>query len=46
MPVVLDRYNCWQWMEDRPVSELNQLMSPVEAAFFDIECLDQQKSLF
>ena len=46
MPVVFDRYNCWQWMEDRPLDELNQLMAPVDADCFDIECLDPQMSLF
>ena len=37
MPVVFDRDNCWQWMEDRPVTELNQMMQPVDAECFDIE---------
>ena len=37
MPVVFDRDNCWQWMEDRPVAELNQMMQPVDAECFDIE---------
>ena len=46
MPVVFDKYNCWQWMEDRPLNELNQLMTPVDAEYFDIECLDAQQSLF
>ncbi|MBQ4512196.1 MAG: SOS response-associated peptidase [Anaerolineaceae bacterium] len=46
MPVVLDRYNCWQWMEDRPLDELDQLLSPVDAEYFDIECLDPQRTLF
>ncbi len=46
MPVVFDRYNCWQWMEDRPPEELNQLMAPVDADCLDIECVDPQMSLF
>ena len=44
MPVVFDKGNCWQWMEDRPISELNQLLSPVDADYFDIECQDKQLS--
>lgn len=46
MPVVFDRYNCWQWMEDRPPEELDQMLAPVDADFFDIECLDAQQTLF
>lgn len=37
MPVVFDRDNAWQWMEDRPLSELKTMMQPVGAEFFDIE---------
>ena len=46
MPVVFDRYNCWQWMEDRPLNELDQMLAPVDADYFDIECLDPQQTLF
>ena len=46
MPVIFDRNNCWQWMEDRPLSEINQLMAPVDAEYFNIECLDPQRTLF
>ena len=46
MPVVFDKYNCWQWMEDRPLDELEQMMAPVDADYFDIECLDKQPALF
>lgn len=49
MPVILDKGNCWQWMEDRPLYELNQMLAPVDADFFDIECVDNnvsQMSLF
>lgn len=50
MPVVFDRYNCWQWMEDRPPKELDQMLAPVDADYFDIECLekppDPQLTLF
>ena len=46
MPVVFDKYNCWQWMEDRPLDELEQMMAPVDADYFDIECLDTQPALF
>ena len=46
MPVVFDRYNCWQWLEDRPPDELDQMLAPVDAEYFDIECLDPQLKLF
>ena len=46
MPVVFDKYNCWQWIEDRPLDELEQMMAPVDADYFDIECLDAQPALF
>lgn len=46
MPVVFDRYNCWQWMEDRPLDELDQMLVPVDSDYFDIECLDPQRTLF
>ena len=44
MPVVFDRYNCWQWMEDRPLDELDQMMAPVDAEYFDIKCADPKLS--
>ncbi|MBR6090740.1 MAG: SOS response-associated peptidase [Anaerolineaceae bacterium] len=46
MPVVFDKYNCWQWMEDRPLDELDQMLVPVDADYFNIECLDPQRTLF
>ena len=46
MPVVFDRYNCWQWMEDRSLDELDQMLAPVDAEYFDIQCLDSQAALF
>ena len=46
MPVVFDRYNCWQWMEDRPLDELDQMLVPVDAEYFDIQCLDSLSTLF
>ena len=46
MPVIFDRYNCWQWMENRPLDELDQMLQPLEADYFDIECVDPQRSLF
>ena len=46
MPVVFDRYNCWQWMEDRPLDELDQMLAPVDAEYFNIQCLDSQVALF
>ena len=46
MPVVFDHYNCWQWMEDRPLDELDQMLAPADAKYFDIECLDPQVALF
>ena len=46
MPVIFDRYNCWQWMEDRPPDELDRMLVPVDADYFDIECLDPQMQLF
>ncbi len=30
MPVILDRDHCWQWMEDRPAAELQQLLMPYD----------------
>ena len=46
MPVIFDKYNCWQWMEDRPLDELDQMLMPIDAEYFDIECMDPQRSLF
>lgn len=46
MPVIFDRYNCWQWMEDRPLDELDQMLSPVDSEYFNIECLAPQQTLF
>lgn len=37
MPVIFDRDNAWQWMEDRPLAELKTMTQPVDAEFFDIE---------
>lgn len=28
MPVILDKENCWHWLEDRPEKELNALLKP------------------
>lgn len=36
MPVILTKENCWQWMEDRPASELQQLLAPLPAECFEI----------
>ena len=36
MPVIFNKENCWQWMEDRPLSEINELMQPIPAHFFEI----------
>ena len=37
MPVILTRENCWQWMEDRPFSELHQLLQGLGTEYFKIE---------
>jgi putative SOS response-associated peptidase YedK len=31
MPVILDRNNCWEWLSDKPESELAGLMKPYPA---------------
>lgn len=36
MPVVFDRTNCWQWMEERPLDEVRQMLLPVPAERFEI----------
>lgn len=36
MPVVFVKENCWQWMEDRPLAELRELMQPIPRECFDI----------
>ncbi len=28
MPVMLDKENCWEWLEDRPVTELTEMLKP------------------
>jgi putative SOS response-associated peptidase YedK len=28
MPVILDKENCWKWLEDRPEKDLSALLKP------------------
>lgn len=35
MPVILNKENCWKWLENRPVSELTGLLRPYPAEDMD-----------